>query len=86
MTNKNYQKGVKKEYAIMRRMKLQGFDIISRSAGSHSAIDIFGIHKERKLIMLIQAKPKSFSKNKINELVEKYSWLQGKFDVVFGVK
>ena len=84
--NKNYNRGRQKEYRIMNRLKLQGFEIITRSAGSHSAIDVIAFHRERKFILCIQAKTKSFSKKAIEKLADKYSWLNGKFEVAFGVE
>lgn len=61
MPNKNYVKGRRKEYKIVKELKEQGYDIVVRSAGSHSPIDVFAIHKLTRTIKFIQAKPDSMS-------------------------
>ena len=82
MPNKNYVKGRKKEYLICKRLRDTGWDIVQRSAGSHSPIDIFAIDKESRLIKLIQAKPEGFNSKKIEE---NFKWLSGKYTVIFEV-
>lgn len=83
MSNKNYIRGRNKEYKIVHEYKDNGFNIAQRSAGSHSPIDVFAISKDKKEIVLIQAKPNSMSKNKRNEIEEELKWLNGKFKVKF---
>jgi len=51
-----YRKGARKEYAIISQLRKQGWDIVQRSAGSHSPIDIFAIKKREKKILFIQSK------------------------------
>lgn len=52
----SYKKGRRKEYKIVKELEKEGFDIVQRTAGSHSEIDVFAIDKEKKLIKLIQSK------------------------------
>ena len=51
-----YKKGARKEYAIVDKMRKRGFDIVFRSAGSHSCIDVVAINTSLKIIQLIQSK------------------------------
>ena len=82
MPNKNYVKGRKKEYAIVKKLKEEGYDIVVRSAGSHSAIDVWAINRKLRTIKLIQAKPEEFH---IKVLEDKYRWLNNVFRVTFEV-
>ena len=82
MPNKNYIKGRRKEYKVRNQLLKDGFDIAQRSAGSHSAIDIFAISRSKKLIKLIQCKPENFQDAKI---LKEWGWLNGKFKVEFEV-
>ena len=86
MPNKNYVKGRNKEYKLVHELISKGYDIAQRTAGSHSPIDIIAIHKELRLITLIQSKPDNMSENEINKLKEKYEYLNGKWIVIFEVK
>lgn len=52
----------------MNMLRDEGFDIVARSAGSHSALDIFAIDLKNKSIRFIQSKPKSMSGNAKNKL------------------
>lgn len=78
-------KGRRKEYKIMKELKTEGFNIVTRSAGSHSAIDVIGIKKNPKTIKLIQSKPKHFSKKEKQRLIEDLNWLNDSFLVEFKV-
>jgi len=51
-----YNKGRRKEYAIIDDLKKQGFDIVQRTAGSHSPIDIIAINIKSRVIKFIQSK------------------------------
>ncbi len=53
---KIYKKGRRKEYKIVEDLKKQGYDIVQRTAGSHSPVDIIAINKLTKTIKLIQSK------------------------------
>lgn len=85
MVNKNYQKGRAKEYKICNQLKKDGFIISQRSAGSHSPVDVFAVHKKKKKILFVQAKPNSMSLKKRDALAEELSWLNGRFEVEFKV-
>ena len=84
MPNKNYIKGRRKEYAIMKSLKDEGYIIAHRTAGSHSPIDVFAIHKEKKIIKLIQSKPDNYKLTK--SLLKQWGWLSDEFMVEFEVR
>ena len=66
MPNQNYIKGRRKEYSIRSGLIKEGWDIVQRTAGSHSPIDLIAINIKERKIRLIQCKPDSMSnKNKI---------------------
>ena len=79
MPNPNYIKGRRKEYKIVNRLKTEGWDIVQRSAGSHSPIDIFAINKSLRVIKLIQAKPDDYPKSKEEKILSDNHWLNGVF-------
>jgi Holliday junction resolvase len=83
-TYNNYLKGRRKEYQIIKQLKTEGWTIVTRSAGSHSPIDIFAI-KEGE-ILFIQSKPKNFSKKHIELLKSKYCWMNSNFKGRFEVR
>jgi len=85
MPNKNYLRGRAKEYRIIKELKEDGYSIAQRSAGSHSPVDIFAINSKKKLIKLVQAKPKSMSTNKKHKIEEDNKSLNGIFHVQFEV-
>jgi hypothetical protein len=85
MGNKHYVNGRYKEYKIRKELLKEGYDIAQRSAGSHSPIDIFAIHKERKEILLVQSKPDNFLKSSEKKILDEYDWLNGDFKVEFQV-
>jgi Holliday junction resolvase len=82
MPNPNYIKGRRKEYKIRRELIDEGFDIVQRSAGSHSPIDVFAINKATNEILLVQAKPKGFTSKEY----EQYNWLNNEFKVRFEIR
>lgn len=86
MPNKNYEKGRRKEYKIVSEFRDEGWDIVQRSAGSHSPIDVFCLSKDLKEIVLVQVKPSSMSKNAKNKIEKENSWLNGEFKVRFEVR
>jgi Holliday junction resolvase len=85
MPNKNYVKGRRKEYKIVNEYRALGFDIVQRTAGSHSPIDILAINKKARKIVLIQAKPDDYSIMATARIYMDNFELQGKFDVEFMV-
>jgi Holliday junction resolvase len=82
MPNKNYIKGRRKEYKICKKLREEGYEIVQRSAGSHSPVDVFAINKETKVVLLVQAKPDGYKEKKYEE----YNWLNGKFTVKFEIR
>lgn len=87
--NKNYLKGRRLEYEIIKRINDSG-GISIRSAGSKGVIDIVGFFPKMNLINLIQAKNgkpvlKKSEKERITELYEmfKYSEIPVQFILVF---
>jgi len=85
MPNKNYVRGRRKEYAIVKKLKEMGYSIAQRSAGSHSPIDVFAINPQTRVIKFIQAKPDSLSENKKKEIEHANSWLNNVFRCEFEV-
>ena len=85
MSNKNYLKGRRKEYKICDIYKAKGFDIVQRTAGSHSPFDIIAISVPTQELFLIQCKPKSMSEKKREEILKANENLNGNFKVEFKV-
>jgi hypothetical protein len=85
MVNKNYARGRKKEYRICNLKRAAGYDIVTRSAGSHSPIDIFSIDLKRKEIVFTQSKPDSMKQLERIELEHKWKSLNGNFKCRFEV-
>jgi len=61
MPNSNYIKGRKKEYRVMNDERKLG-NLVLRSAGSHSPIDVVSIDVSSRVIKFIQCKPDDISK------------------------
>jgi hypothetical protein len=61
MPNSNYIRGRKKEYRVMNDERKLG-NLVLRSAGSHSPIDVVSIDVSSRVIKLIQCKPDDISK------------------------
>lgn len=81
--NHNYKNGRAREYRMMNKLKADGWDIVFRSAGSHSPIDVIGIKKGHDgiypSIIFLQSKPKKFSKKKKMEIENDLDWLNNEF-------
>lgn len=87
MPNKNYVKGRKKEYKIIREARKAGKHIIAiRSAGSKSPIDIIVIDRRSRTIRLIQAKPEAFSDKNKQKLHREVKGLGGLYNVEFVIE
>lgn len=86
MPNRNYLKGRAKEYRITNQLRSEGWDIVQRTAGSHSNIDVFAINKKLKRIIFIQSKPDDYSERKTIEIENEMNWLDGLFKVEFIVR
>jgi len=85
MVNPNYVKGRRKEYTVCDRYRHRGYDIVQRTAGSHSPIDIIAIDKKSRQIRLIQCKPDTLSKRKIQQILAEQEDLDGTYEVLFEV-
>ena len=69
MPNKNYEKGRRKEYSVVHRLRDRGY-IAFRSAGSHAPVDVVGIHQKNKRILLVQCKLDNMSERAKQNLEE----------------
>ena len=67
MPNSNYIRGRKKEYRVMSDERKLG-NLVLRSAGSHSPIDVVSINVKARVIKLIQCKPDNISELDKNRL------------------
>lgn len=85
MPNKQYVSGRRREYKLCNQLKKNGYNIVQRSAGSHSPIDIFAISHAKKIILFIQSKPDSMSDKEKKDLEDKHFWLNGEFTCKFEV-
>lgn len=85
MPNSNYVKGRRYEYKTMQKLRDMGCDIVIRSAGSHSPIDVIGIDSKTRHIFFLQCKPKSMSNNKKELIKMPLEWLNGSFTSSFEV-
>ena len=86
MPNKNYIKGRKKEYKLVHQLKDEGWDIVQRTAGSHSPVDIIAINKKLRVIRLIQAKPDNYPQSQEDKILSDNSWLNNVYRVEFVVE
>jgi len=86
MSNKAYVKGRAKEYRVCRRLEKEGYEIVQRTAGSHSPIDVIAIHKITRTILFVQAKPSSMSEAAKGRIEEDNKWLNGTFPCEFVVE
>ena len=85
MPNKNYIKGRRKEYKILHKLKDNGFDIVQRTAGSHSPFDIIAIDIKNKKIRLIQCKPDTMNAHQQQKIRDENQALNDEFLVSFSV-
>ena len=85
MPNKNYLKGRRKEYKICDIYKAKGYNIVQRTAGSHSPFDIIAIDLKKQLIKFIQCKPDSMSEKQKEKIEIQNSNLNKLFNCLFEV-
>jgi len=84
-----YQKGARKEYWLADKLKEEGYDIVQRTAGSHSPVDIIAINTKDKRIKFVQSKrtlnrDMSYINPQIKAKIEKENYaLNGVFLVEF---
>ena len=86
MPNPNYVKGRRKEYKICKELRSKGFDIVQRTAGSHSPIDVIAINKKLRVIKFIQSKPDTFSERERESIECEFHWLSNMFRCEFEVE
>jgi Holliday junction resolvase len=86
MPNKNYVKGRRKEYEQCNKLKSQGFDIVQRTAGSRSPIDIIAISKAKKEIILVQCKPDSMNETRRQHIRDDNKELNGLYNIRFSIR
>ena len=84
MPNKNYVAGRRREYIVMEKLRKIGCDIVFRSAGSHSLIDVIGIRHSDARVFLIQCKPPSM-KEKEREALRAAIPLKESYKLTFEV-
>ena len=86
MTNIMYRRGRAKEYRIMKKLREEGYQIVARSAGSHSPIDIwaiffgesyYGDEIQKGVIRLIQSKGGKSGKRERKKALEDIKKLEG---------
>lgn len=81
-----YRKGREKEYKLCKELRLEDFDIVQRSAGSHSPIDIFAIHRRKKLIKFIQSKGPKLEEYRKKKILKDMEYLSGVWMVEFELR
>lgn len=84
MPHPNYIKGRKKEYRVMNDERKQG-NLVIRSAGSHSPIDVISIDVKARVIKLIQCKPDDIDEKKRYDIEYAMRELNNIFRCVFVV-
>ena len=84
MPNKNYISGRRKEYKIMEKLRIAGYETL-RTAGSHGFADIIAIDKKNKLIKFVQCKPDNFPASQEKKLMEEQALLFNKYMCSFEV-
>lgn len=77
--NRNYKNGAAKEYRVRKKLLEEGWDIVIRSAGSHSSFDLVAIKAPQfgteGQMMLIQCKPNGavYERNKAWEEIKRFA-------------
>jgi len=69
MSLNKYQKGLRKEYKVKKKLEREGC-IVLRSAGSHGFADLVAIDKKNCIIRFIQCKSDNFSEKEKEKLME----------------
>jgi len=82
MASQIYRKGRDKEYKVCRKYRKLKYDLVQRTAGSHSSVDVIAIDGDMKVIKLIQVKPNSMSEKE----KEAIKWGNRKLNGVFHVE
>ena len=68
MPNRNYLKGRSREYGAMLALKKEGW-LVSRSAASHGAVDVFAAKEGRLLLVQVKSGKARATKEELEELV-----------------
>ena len=88
MSNKDleiaYKKGRYKEYAAIKELKKEGYDLCQRSPGSRGPVDIWAVDTKEKKILLVQVKS-SIPKSTQEKIMINNRLLNGNFKVEFEV-
>ena len=66
--NRRYQKGREREYRTMEALKREGW-LVSRSAASHGAVDVFAAKDGRVLLIQVKSGKARVKKEELEELV-----------------
>jgi len=67
--NRNYQKGRSREYTTMNSLRKAGW-MVSRSAASHGAVDVFAAREGRILLVQVKSGRARATKEELEELVK----------------
>ena len=79
-----YERGRHHEYRVINRMKKEKcWNILQRTAGSHSPFDVIAINLEDKIIKLIQVKPANMTESKKQAILEVNRGFTGLFHCEF---
>lgn len=81
----NYARGRRREYKAMNLLRRKGCDVVFRSAGSHSPIDVVGIDRTLRKIIFLQCKPESTTEKQRDKLLSGLVWLSDEYQVEFYV-
>ena len=76
MGNNKYKKAANEEREIMNYLRKEGW-ISARSAGSHSAVDVWAVHPTKKVFQCIQLKPESMSRKARDKIEVENSGING---------
>ena len=77
----NYTNGANRERRVIKYLQKEGFDLVFRSAGSHSPIDVFALDTKTKQIWLIQSKPTTLSSNAKSKIEDYIRQFEGCYSV-----
>lgn len=83
MAKTNYERGRNKEYRIVKKLKARGFDVVVRSAGSHSPIDIWALDWIHKNLVLVQSKLGKLGKSEKERILKEGQEFEGLYSVSF---
>ena len=68
MVGTRYERGRAKEYRVMQLLKAEGW-VVSRSAASHGAVDVFAARGGRLLLVQVKSGKARVKKEEMEELV-----------------